>query len=345
MQQIGWVVAGICLIAAVVFLWLWIQARLGRRAAEETLLDVQHALAERERNRPGEFRANVIYKLLAKGQLQIDGRRQSFGVSQPDNREPEAFLTEVNMDALQAGDAFSAISGALHKVDTGAPAPAAVAPATPAPAPASPAPTPVAAKPAPAPLTPLAPVGGDDDEDISERTIMFAPSRGAEAPKDDPYAGFPYLLVTSGPDAGTRFALPYTNATVGRERSNIIALSDQGSSRLHCEIQYRRHEFVLRDNNSTNGTFCNAEKVDEKALNFGDSIQVADTIMTFSCDGWEAKDSDPDKAIAAFETCLEKEPNFVLALQHLAFLLERNVARKKEAEPLWKRITDIDQGR
>ena len=328
MQQIGWIVAGVCLIAAVLFLWLWIQARLGRRAAEETLLDVQHALNERNRHQPGEFRANVIYKLLAKGQIQVDGQLHNFGVSQPDNRAPEPFLNAVNMDALQAGDAFSAINGALHKVDTGAPAPPAAAP-----------------RPAPATLTPLVASGGDDDEDISERTIMFAPSRGAEKPKDDPYAGFPYLLVTSGPDAGTRFALPYTNATIGRERSNIIALSDQGSSRLHCEIQYRRHKFVLRDSNSTNGTLCNGEKVEEKALTFGDSIQVADSVMTFSCDGWEYKDSEPDKAIASFETCLEKEPNFVLALQHLAFLLERNVARKREAEPLWKRITEIDQGR
>ncbi len=340
MQQIGWIAAGICLIAALLFLWLWIQARLGRRAAEETLLDVQHAFNERERHKPGEFHANVIYKLLAKGQLRIGGKLHSFGVSQPDNREPEAFLTGANMDALQAGDAFSVINGVLHKVDTGAPAPAPAAAPTPEPAPApKPAPTPT-------PLSPLAQMPVDDGgEGISGRTIMFAPSRGAEKPKDDPYAGFPYLLVTAGPDAGTRFALPYTNATIGREKSNIIALSDQGSSRLHCEIQYRRHEFVLRDNNSTNGTLCNGEKIDEKALTFGDTVQVADTVMTFSCDGWEFKDSDPGKAIASFEACLEKEPNFVLALQHLAFLLERNVARQKEAEPLWKRITEIDQGR
>jgi hypothetical protein len=332
MPQIGWFVASICLIAAVLFLWLWIQARLGRRAAEETLLDLQHALNERDRHQSGEFRANVIYKLLAKGQIQTDGQLRNFGVSQPDNRAPEPFFNAVNMDALQAGDAFSVINGALHKVDTG---PAAAPAPAPAPAAASP--------PTPAPLAAVA--GDDDDDDISERTIMFAPSRGAEKPKDDPYVGFPYLLVTSGPDAGTRFALPYTSATIGREQSNIIALSDQGSSRLHCEIQYRRHEFVLRDNNSTNGTICNGKKVEEQALTFGDSIQVADSVMTFSCDGWEYKDSEPNKAIASFETCLEKEPNFILALQHLAFLLERNVARKKEAEPLWKRITDIDQGR
>ena len=118
-----------------------------------------------------------------------------------------------------------------------------------------------------------------------------------------------------------------------------IWLAERGGQLVGCTA------IVLRDNNSTNGTLCNGEKIAEKALTFGDSVQVADTVMTFSCDGWEYRDSEPDKAIASFEACLEKEPNFVLALQHLAFLLERNVARKKEAEPLWKRITDIDQGR
>ena len=122
MQQIGWIVACICLVAAVMFLWFWIQARLERRAAEETLLDLQHAVTERNRHQPREFRANVIYKLLVKGQIQVDGQLRNFGVSQPDGLEPEPFLNAVNMDALQAGDAFSAINGVLHKVDTGAPA-------------------------------------------------------------------------------------------------------------------------------------------------------------------------------------------------------------------------------
>lgn len=346
MQQLGWALVAILAVTTIVFLWLWLQARMAQRAAEQTMQDMSAAFAGSGRG--GEFSGDNIYKLLAKGQIGIGGAVHNFGVSQSGDQAPQAFLSTLKMDHLQPGDAFSSIRGTLHKVDIGVdgapqPEPSPVAPALkPAPAPE---PTAPAAAPA-APQTPVAPEPDeDDDEDAAERTIMFAPSRGKAEAAQNPYSGFPFLRVTEGPDTGTDFPLPFTNATIGRDKSNIIALADTGSSRLHCEVQYRQYEFVLTDANSTNGTLCNGEKITEKVLAFGDTVQVADTVMTFSSEGFEKKDASPDEAIEAFEQCLEKAPDFILALQNLAFLLERNVARQKEAEPLWKRIMEIDQRR
>ena len=113
---------------------------------------------------------------------------------------------------------------------------------------------------------------------------------------------------------------------------------------LFRSISYHISHFVLKDAKSTNGTLCNGEKVAEHVLEFGDRIQVADTIMTFTCDGFALRLNDPSAAIGAYEKCVEREPNFLLALRDLAFLLTRDVSRQKEADPLWQRISQLEQG-
>ena len=160
-----------------------------------------------------------------------------------------------------------------------------------------------------------------------------------EAPQQDPMPGFPSLLIHSGPYSGTRFPVPFAKATVERDKNDVTPLGDQGSSRLHCEIPYRNHQFELNDANSTNGTLCNGELISQvKVLEFGDRIHVSDTVMEFTAAGYDSKDSDPAQAIADFEKYLEREPNFLLALKNLAFLLERDVRRQKEADSLWKQF-------
>ena len=66
------------------------------------------------------------------------------------------------------------------------------------------------------------------------------------------------------------------------------------------------------------------------------------SISVFSHKGFELKDSERGAAIAAFEACIEMEPNYLDALKLLAFLLERDIARQAEATPLWKRILDLE---
>ena len=74
-------------------------------------------------------------------------------------------------------------------------------------------------------------------------------------------------------------------------------------------------------------------------LERGDRIQVSDSVMEFTAAGYESKDSDPAQAIADFEKYLEREPNSLLALKNLAFLLERDMRMQKEADSLWKRVS------
>jgi hypothetical protein len=173
---------------------------------------------------------------------------------------------------------------------------------------------------------------------LGEKTVLFSPS-GNES---ETYAGMPYLKVTAGKDEGTLHYLTFSKNTIGRDRSNTLPIKDGNSSRWHCEIVFRNHHFVLADNNSTNGTFCNGERIQECRLDFGDRIRIGDTEMVFSCEGFDLKDDDPAKAIRAFEKCLEQQSDFMIALKHLAFLMERDIARQKEAQPIWDRIRKLE---
>ena len=132
-------------------------------------------------------------------------------------------------------------------------------------------------------------------------------------------------------DSHYHFATRY-----GRTRQEQRHTSGRsGFVALHCEIHYRNHEFVLHDANSTNGTLCNGELISqERVLEFGDRIQVSDTVMEFTAAGYESKDGDPAQAIADFEKCLEREPNFLLALKNLAFFARAGCAATRKADPL-----------
>ena len=173
---------------------------------------------------------------------------------------------------------------------------------------------------------------------FAEKTVVFSPS-GNES---EPYAGMPFVKVTSGKDEGMLHYLQFSRNTIGRDRSNTVPIKDSNSSRWHCEIVFRDHHFVLTDNNSTNGTFCNAERIRECRLDFGDRLTIGDTEMVFSCEGFDTKDSNPTEAIRAFEKCLQQQPDFLLALKHLAFLMERDITRQQEAQPLWDRIRKLE---
>ena len=341
MELLAWVLPVVLGGAAMVLLVLWLRARIALQAAKDTIADVRDAFAARP-HAITVFAANEIFKLLAKGEINIGDKVHNFGVVLCESGVAAPFLVTMRMGHLTGGDSFSARGTQLYKIEAGAPPP----PPPPTPEPHVNARRGDATAPkinAPLPKVPSpAEVDDGDDDEANDRTVLFAPTRSSNA-QMDPMAGLPYLQVIQGPDTGTKFHLPFTHATIGRDPSNIIPLGDQGASRLHCEIFYRAHEFILKDAKSTNGTLCNNIKIDQHVLEFGDRIEVADTLMRFSTDGHELLGSDAGAAIEAFEKCLAREPDFLLALKNLAFLLERDLRRKREAEPLWRKIVQLEQ--
>ena len=59
-------------------------------------------------------------------------------------------------------------------------------------------------------------------------------------------------------------------------------LYDTNVSGLHAVITREKHNFYILDNNSTNGTFLNGQRLSEKTqIVGGDTLTIADITMTF----------------------------------------------------------------
>lgn len=82
------------------------------------------------------------------------------------------------------------------------------------------------------------------------------------------------LVVRQGTDIGLRFTLEGDQVTVGRIPDNTIQLDDFTVSRQHAVLVKQGGSWLVRDLGSLNGTYVNAERVDEAALEHGDEVQI-----------------------------------------------------------------------
>lgn len=90
------------------------------------------------------------------------------------------------------------------------------------------------------------------------------------------------LTVLQGPDKGRRFELPdHEPQQIGRS-SEALPLRDPTISRRHAELTPDDGRWVLRDLESSNGTYVNGARVnDRRILQPGDQIRTGSTLMTF----------------------------------------------------------------
>jgi len=92
----------------------------------------------------------------------------------------------------------------------------------------------------------------------------------------------PRLLVIAGPAKDTTIPLPEGEATLGRDTTNAVPVTDASVSRKHCLL--RREEdgrFQIRDLDSRNGTLVNGLAVKEQWLRHGDEIATGDSVFLF----------------------------------------------------------------
>ncbi len=76
----------------------------------------------------------------------------------------------------------------------------------------------------------------------------------------------PRLVVLSEGLTGRSHELKAETTTIGRTEENTFQIPDASVSSHHCEVILRGHEVVIRDLNSTNGTFINGQQITESAL-------------------------------------------------------------------------------
>ena len=74
-----------------------------------------------------------------------------------------------------------------------------------------------------------------------------------------------------------------TVLTVGRHAENTITIDGDAASRCHARFEKRAEGWWVVDNNSTNGTFVNDERVPGALLRCGDRVNLGNTIFKCCC--------------------------------------------------------------
>jgi diguanylate cyclase (GGDEF)-like protein len=89
------------------------------------------------------------------------------------------------------------------------------------------------------------------------------------------------LVVIYGQDLGRKYNITGGEITVGRATSNDICLSQDAVSRVHARLIIDEQGVRLRDNESTNGTYVNDNKIHEAYLQDGDLVKIGRSIFKF----------------------------------------------------------------
>jgi len=87
------------------------------------------------------------------------------------------------------------------------------------------------------------------------------------------------LVVLSEGFTGLTCELKVDKTTVGRLEDNAFQIPEPSVSSHHCELTRRGAELLVKDLNSTNGTFINGEKVVEAVLKPGQILRLGQVEM------------------------------------------------------------------
>jgi two-component system, cell cycle response regulator len=108
-------------------------------------------------------------------------------------------------------------------------------------------------------------------------TTRMAPVQEAPPPDAQPAAAC--LVVLSGSNVGEMYRLEKDQIVIGRGDKVDLRLVDDGISREHVRLFKEGGRIVLEDLGSTNGTYCNGQRVARQPLAEGDKILIGSTTI------------------------------------------------------------------
>jgi pSer/pThr/pTyr-binding forkhead associated (FHA) protein len=82
------------------------------------------------------------------------------------------------------------------------------------------------------------------------------------------------LVIQTQSLAGRSHELNADRTTIGRIEDNAFQIAEQSISSHHCEVLLRGNDVVIKDLDSTNGTFINDEKITEGVLKLGQTLRL-----------------------------------------------------------------------
>ena len=87
--------------------------------------------------------------------------------------------------------------------------------------------------------------------------------------------------ILNGQQKGSMLPISETPLTIGRDPKNKIFLNDMTVSRIHASIDYSDGQYVLKDENSYNGTWYNNNSISSHILRDGDIVQFGVFLLRF----------------------------------------------------------------
>jgi pSer/pThr/pTyr-binding forkhead associated (FHA) protein len=92
------------------------------------------------------------------------------------------------------------------------------------------------------------------------------------------------VILTQGLN-GRAHELNVDRTTIGRVEDNMFQIAEASVSSHHCEVHLRGNEVLIRDLNSTNGTFINGEKITESVLKPGQTLRLGNVELKLEAAG------------------------------------------------------------
>ncbi|WP_298889851.1 DUF3662 and FHA domain-containing protein [uncultured Serinicoccus sp.] len=124
----------------------------------------------------------------------------------------------------------------------------------------------------------------DHDHDRDAEAYAESAYRRPAAERPRPRRSGPALTID-----GRQVPLTAAVTTLGRGEDCTLVVDDPGASRRHAEIRISHDgphlQVILRDLNSTNGTYLNGEQVGSEELRSGDRITLGRTHITVHLEG------------------------------------------------------------
>lgn len=87
------------------------------------------------------------------------------------------------------------------------------------------------------------------------------------------------LVVKHGPNPEQEYSLAPVEVTIGRSSNNVITIADPEISRRHACIRSDGGRYFIEDWGSTNGTFVNDQRINNRVMLFNeDEIRLGDKL-------------------------------------------------------------------
>ena len=141
------------------------------------------------------------------------------------------------------------------------------------------------------------------------------------------------LVILSEGLTGQAHELTVEKTTIGRVEDNTFPIPEGSVSSHHCEILLRGEDVVVRDLNSTNGTFINGHQVSGEApLKAGQILRLGQIEMRLE-DPASAKAAAPKKLpdqtmVIPQGVKLGQEPSTTVSFEKSAFAKKSNTGTK-----------------